>query len=130
MQESLLRQETFNANDDLISKLMEMGVTPNMARLALFHSGNRSVELALQWLLENRNLAIIDQGINDLIEEEYDSDMDRMETTLLLLVNKSLNLSSGEMSLAGAKATARIMKQVKDLLEMSLAGAKATARIM
>ena len=36
----------------------------------------------------------------------------------MLLVNKSLNMSSGQMSLAGARATARIIKKVKEAVGM------------
>ena len=44
-------------------------------------------------------------------EEEDDRDMEEdMDLMLMLLVNKSLNLSAGKMSLAGVRAMARLTR--------------------
>ena len=136
----LMQQKTFIPNRSLLSKLEEIGVPLEGARRALFYTGNRSVGLAINWLMEDRDLdtpleedmdAIREscdghQGRNVVItremmgeEEEDDSDMEEdMELMLVLLVNKSLNLSAGKMSLAGARATARLIMQVKEVMGM------------
>ena len=136
----LMQQKTFIPNRSLLSKLEEIGVPLEGARRALFYTGNRSVGLAINWLMEDRDLdtpveedieAIGEsfdghQGRNVVItreimgeEEDDDSDMEEdMELMLVLLVNKSLNLSAGKMSLAGARATARVTMLVKEVMGM------------
>ena len=110
-----------------------------VARRALFFTGNCSAQLAVSWLMdENRVMSMHnvdemdaakeafdkDPGRNfgmtrEMLQEEEDSDMEEeIEITLMLLVNKSLNMSSGQMSLAGARATARIIKKVKEAVGM------------
>ena len=124
---TLLRQETFIPNNVLLSKLMEIGVSVEVARRALFYTGNCSVTLAVNWLMDENRVMVMqneDQGrmfsmSREMMREEEDSDMEEeIEIALMLLVNKSLNMSSGQMSLAGARATARIIKKVKEAVGM------------
>merc|ERR1719233_2150889 len=111
----LLRQETFNPNPVFLCKLVEMGVSPEMAKRALFSIGNCSVEMALQWLLEYTDYGVVEQGVNQMMEEEEDSYIEEM-MVLMLLVNESLGMSPGQIGSATAMATARIMKQAKDII--------------
>ena len=116
-QQILLRQETFRPNPVFLCKLVEMGISPDMARRALLSINNCSVEMALQWLLEYANYGVVEQGGNQMIEEEEEEDSDMEETMMLmLLINESLDMSPGQLGSASARATARIMKQAKDIL--------------
>eukprot|EP00092_Neocalanus_flemingeri_P019600 GFUD01021232.1.p1 GENE.GFUD01021232.1~~GFUD01021232.1.p1 ORF type:complete len:268 (-),score=105.46 GFUD01021232.1:76-879(-) len=133
---TLLMQETFVVDPDLLSELVDIGVPLEGARRALLFTGNCSVDRAINWLQEEdmdmetpiekemealreaghpgRNLV----GMKRFIDQDEDSDScdmeEEMEMMLLLVVNLSLNLSPGKMSLAGAKATARLTLQMKD----------------
>eukprot|EP00092_Neocalanus_flemingeri_P069666 GFUD01085426.1.p1 GENE.GFUD01085426.1~~GFUD01085426.1.p1 ORF type:complete len:264 (+),score=101.60 GFUD01085426.1:85-876(+) len=131
---TLLMQETFVVDPDLLSELVDIGVPLERARRALLFTGNCSVDRAINWLQEvdmdmetpiekemealreaghpGRNLMVMKRFIDQ--DEDSDScDMEE-EMMLLLVVNLSLNLSPGKMSLAGAKATARLTIQMKD----------------
>merc|ERR1719318_2450636 len=110
----LMQQKTFIPNRSLLSKLQEIGVPLERAMTALFYTENRSVGLAINWLLEDRDSDTAadenvegfreacdgHQGRNVVItrgmmEEKDDSDMEEeLELVLVLLVNKSLNLSA------------------------------------
>ena len=63
----LMQQMTFIPNRSLISKLQDIiGVPLEMARRALFYTGNFSVRLAINWLKEDRDL-------DTPVEEEIDA---------------------------------------------------------
>eukprot|EP00092_Neocalanus_flemingeri_P047658 GFUD01054082.1.p1 GENE.GFUD01054082.1~~GFUD01054082.1.p1 ORF type:complete len:266 (-),score=104.40 GFUD01054082.1:79-876(-) len=131
---TLLMQETFVADPDLLSELVDIGVPLEGARRALLFTGNCSVDRAINWLqevdmdmetpIEKEMEALREAGhpgrnlvdMKRFIDQDEDSDSCDMEEEmmLMLVVNLSLNLSPGKMSLAGAKATARLTIQMKD----------------
>jgi len=107
------------------------------ASRGLFFTGNCSVRMALDWLedengemepTEEEIEAFRDYGhpqsnmvlMREIMEHDDESDSLDMEEEmmLMLVVNTSLNLSPGKMSLAGAKATARLIVHVKETLGM------------
>eukprot|EP00092_Neocalanus_flemingeri_P037766 GFUD01041114.1.p1 GENE.GFUD01041114.1~~GFUD01041114.1.p1 ORF type:complete len:268 (-),score=102.63 GFUD01041114.1:62-865(-) len=135
---TLLMQETFVADPDLLSQLVDIGAPLEGARKALLFTGNYSMERAIKWLqeedrdmetpIEKEMEAIRDAchpgrnlvDMREFIDQNEDSDSfdmeEDMEMMLMLVVDLSLNLSPGKMSLAGAKATARLTLQVKEVL--------------
>lgn len=126
-------QDIFTPNPLLLHQMREQGIPLSLAKEALFRTGNcaEKMDLAMQWIMEVnqdnliRNSALVEGGnviIGQMVEEEDDSEMESEDSDmesdmmLMLLVNESLNLSSAEMSLAGARATAKMMKQVKEVM--------------
>ena len=125
----------------MLSNLLELDVPLEGARRALFYTSNSSTMAALDWLSEEERDMVtpVEEEIEMLREaflenpargnvvfvgggmyHEVDSDSmeEEMEFVLMLVVNTSLNLTPGKMSLAGAKATARLIPQVKESLGM------------
>ena len=101
----------FIPNPGLLSQMMEIGLPMEEASRCLYFTGNCSVIMALDWLEDHSNMVITEH------DESYSLDMEE-EMMLILVVNTSLNLSSGKLSLASAKATARLIIHVKETLGM------------
>jgi len=143
---------TWSPNPDAMKMMLEMGISENAARRALYNTGNESAELAAGWVFDNLHLPnlydpfvpyahppspgapssadqMLPAAVNPVGEQEMCSLLKDSSWKMVFVVNSELRMGVGKVAAQVGHATLGLYKQVisdkmmNDLTQWEAAGA-------
>ncbi|RUS73404.1 hypothetical protein EGW08_018843 [Elysia chlorotica] len=111
----------FTPDDVAVDQLMSLGFSKNAAIRALFYTGNQTVDVAADWLLENSDkdldipLEVDLQGTSDSSEEDEAEDFLSGATyKMVFVVNAELGMGVGKVAAQVAHAALSLFRNMID----------------
>ncbi|KAK3798842.1 hypothetical protein RRG08_007199 [Elysia crispata] len=114
-------QALFMPDDVAVDQLMSMGFSKNAAIRALFYTGNQTVDMAADWLLENS-----DKNLDTPLEDDLQCTSDSSEEDdaedflsgdtykMVFVVNAELNMGVGKVAAQVAHAALSLFRNMID----------------
>eukprot|EP00096_Caligus_rogercresseyi_P007610 TRINITY_DN25553_c0_g1_i1.p1 TRINITY_DN25553_c0_g1~~TRINITY_DN25553_c0_g1_i1.p1 ORF type:complete len:199 (+),score=27.89 TRINITY_DN25553_c0_g1_i1:186-782(+) len=111
----------FRPDQKLLEQLLEMGLHATSAVKALYHTHNSGVEVAMDWILDERKVEVMDKELLSKILNELGVDSDESDDSeenapsfkMVFVINDSLGMSPGKIAAQVGHATLGLYRTIK-----------------